>query len=163
LHEISEKYATIVKMAAWQAVFGMLAIALTCCSGNDQENRRCSMLAPYNRPARFTFACVATETPEVSLTGACFVDDEGASRNTQVINWEKGVDVNSPRPGPCHVEVRIAAKLIFSEDITFESREASNGCGMPYTVPTQRISVVSDPDGACVDAGRLDSATDGDL
>ena len=130
---------------------GTDAPAVHGCTGS------CSI--PY-LAATLNLSCSATNLTNVALSGACATDSGGYySVGGQF------VDVSSPSPGVCHVELTFATGFAYSTDVTFTTPPADpSDCCNLVTAPTQATFTVNNPSTACVDggidAGDFETVTD---
>jgi hypothetical protein len=123
-----------------------------CAAPNDG----CAPLPPPPTQALVWLSCGATDLTDVSVSGPCATGDAGPSNEAVA----QGVNVSSPSPGVCHVELTFATGFTYATDVTFQSMTRVN-CGTTeaYIGPTQGVFDVNNPSTTCVDAG-LDAPAD---
>jgi hypothetical protein len=116
---------------------------------------------PLPTSAIFDLSCGATDLTSVALSGPCATGDASPS------NYLSGqsVEVSSPTPGVCHVDLTFATGFTYSADVTFESHTINqpicDGTEIrPYVAPTQTPFTVNTPSTTCVDAGLDASVSD---
>ena len=98
----------------------------------------------------------------VDLTGPCATGDAG---NPSYVYGE-WVEIASPDPGICHVQLTFRAGFIYSVDVTFISQTAESECvpSFSYVGPTQVVFPVTDPSETCMASGdACASCTDANM
>jgi hypothetical protein len=117
--------------------------------------------------AVFSLSCHPTDLTSVAVSGPCAMND------ASLANYVFGpyIDVSSPSPGMCHVELRFASGFTYSADVSFGLQMDSSppGCGQcpPHIGPIHGTFTVNNPSTTCVDAGidagagGLDARDDG--
>jgi hypothetical protein len=136
------------------AVFaGGTLLALLADCGSEGCTVSCPI--PYGF-ATFNLSCSATDLTNVAVSGPCATDD--ASPSYYVAG--QSIEINSPTPGVCHVELTFATGFTYSTDVNFMSQTAPNPpvCCPLLTAPTQTSFTVNNPSTTCVDAGAVSDA-----
>jgi hypothetical protein len=136
------------------AALGLLLGGADACGS---QGGACGFL-PYSPPlptsAFFVLSCGVTDLMSVVLSGPCATGDASPS------NYVSGqsVEISTPTPGICHVDLLFASGFAYSSDVTFTSKIGTvSACSGPesetYVGPTQTTFIVNNPRATCVDAG----------
>ncbi len=125
------------------------AIVSVGCSFDAPTSHACadSCSIPYSA-ATLNLSCSATDLMNVVVSGPCSTDGGPWYRAAGQF-----VELSSPSPGVCHVELTFATGFVYSTDVTFTTPPADpSACCNTATAPTLATFTVNNPSATCVDA-----------
>jgi hypothetical protein len=139
-------------VARCAAALGLLVVLGGGCSSTGDCSGGCA-----TGNATFVLSCGSTDLRGVQLSGPCATRD--ASPSNYVNSGDTAfVDVTSPSPGVCHVELVFATGFIYSADVQFtlqSDNEPSHCACSSFVAPaSQSTFVVNNPGSTCLDAGH---------
>jgi hypothetical protein len=129
----------------WVAALGLLA---SLASGGCSHRDACGSIPDPPTKAIFEPSCGVADLVAVDLSGPCATGD--ASTPSYVSG--ENVDIGSPSPGVCHVQLTFGTGFTYSVDVTFTSQTAQGDCvpSFSYVGPTHVVFPVTDPGETCM-------------